>query len=53
MKRQAFIALERAVMAIRFNEAIIGMQFHPEADSDSLICIYCVTTRENDHRQTR
>jgi len=23
-------------MAIRFNEAIIGMQFHPEADSDSL-----------------
>jgi homoserine O-succinyltransferase len=35
-KDRPFIALERAVMAIRFNEAIIGMQFHPEADSDSL-----------------
>ena len=33
-KDRPFIALERAVMAIRFNEAIIGTQFHPEADAD-------------------
>jgi homoserine O-succinyltransferase/O-acetyltransferase len=33
-KDRPFVALERAVMAIRFNEAIIGTQFHPEADAD-------------------
>jgi len=33
-KERPFVALERAVMAIRFNEAIIGTQFHPEADAD-------------------
>ena len=35
-KERPLIPLERAIMAIRFNEAIIGMQFHPEADSDSM-----------------
>lgn len=35
-KERPLIPLERAVMAIRFNESIIGMQFHPEADSDSM-----------------
>lgn len=35
-KDRPFISLERAVMAIRFNEAIFGVQFHPEADSDSM-----------------
>jgi GMP synthase - Glutamine amidotransferase domain len=35
-KERPFIPLARAVMAIRFNESIIGMQFHPEADSDSM-----------------
>lgn len=35
-KDRPFISLERAVMAIRFNEAIFGTQFHPEADSDSM-----------------
>jgi GMP synthase-like glutamine amidotransferase len=33
-KDRPFVALERAIMAIRFNEAIIGTQFHPEADAD-------------------
>lgn len=32
-KHRPHIDLERAVMAIRFNDAIIGMQFHPEADA--------------------
>lgn len=30
------IFLERAIMAIRFDEAIIGMQFHAEVDSDGM-----------------
>lgn len=32
-KNRPHIALERAVMAIRFNENMIGTQFHPEADA--------------------
>lgn len=30
------IFFERAIMAIRFNEAFIGMQFHAEVDSDGM-----------------
>jgi len=32
-KERPHIPLERAVMAIRFNECMIGTQFHPEADA--------------------
>lgn len=32
-KERPHVALERAVMAIRFNEYMIGTQFHPEADA--------------------
>jgi homoserine O-succinyltransferase/O-acetyltransferase len=32
-KERPHIPLERAIMAIRFNENIIGTQFHPEADA--------------------
>jgi homoserine O-succinyltransferase/O-acetyltransferase len=32
-KERPHIDKERAVMSIRFNEAIVGMQFHPEADA--------------------
>ncbi len=32
-KARPHVALERAVMAIRFNENMIGTQFHPEADA--------------------
>ena len=32
-KERPHIPLERAVMAIRFNEFMIGTQFHPEADA--------------------
>lgn len=35
-KHRPLVLLERAVMAIRFNEAFIGTQFHPEADVDSM-----------------
>jgi homoserine O-succinyltransferase len=32
-KARPHVAYERAVMAIRFNENMIGTQFHPEADA--------------------
>lgn len=32
-KARPHVALERAIMAIRFNENMIGTQFHPEADA--------------------
>jgi len=32
-KDRPHVPLERAVMAIRFNESMIGTQFHPEADA--------------------
>ena len=32
-KDRPHVALERAIMAIRFNEYMIGTQFHPEADA--------------------
>lgn len=32
-KERPHVPLERAVMAIRFNEHMIGTQFHPEADA--------------------
>jgi homoserine O-succinyltransferase len=35
-KERPLIPFERAVMAIRFNEAVIGTQFHPEVDSDGM-----------------
>ncbi|HRD57441.1 MAG TPA: homoserine O-succinyltransferase [Ferruginibacter sp.] len=32
-KQRPHVPLERAIMAIRFNENMIGTQFHPEADA--------------------
>ncbi len=32
-KERPHVPLERAIMAIRFNEYMVGTQFHPEADS--------------------
>ena len=32
-KERAHVPLERALMAVRFNENMIGTQFHPEADA--------------------
>lgn len=32
-KERPHVALERAIMAVRFNEFMIGTQFHPEADA--------------------
>ena len=35
-KDRPHVDLERAVMAIRFDETIFGTQFHPEADSEGM-----------------
>jgi homoserine O-succinyltransferase/O-acetyltransferase len=35
-KERPHVDLERAVMAFRFNEFIIGTQFHPEADGEGM-----------------
>ena len=35
-KERPQILLERAIMAIRFNEYMIGTQFHPEADASGM-----------------
>ena len=32
-KERPHVPLERAIMAVRFNEYMIGTQFHPEADA--------------------
>ncbi len=36
-KIREHVPLERAVMAIRFSEEMVGTQFHPEADADGMI----------------
>ena len=35
-KERPHVPLERAIMAIRFNEFMIGTQFHPEADAEGM-----------------
>src|SRR5690606_40012192 len=35
-KERPHVPFERAVMAIRFNDYMIGTQFHPEADADGM-----------------
>jgi len=32
-KERPHVQLERAIMAVRFNEYMVGTQFHPEADA--------------------
>ena len=41
-KHRPHVPLERAVMGIRFNEYMIGTQFHPEADAPGML-IYLKT----------
>lgn len=35
-KERPHVPLERAIMAVRFNENMIGTQFHPEADASGM-----------------
>jgi len=36
-KERPHVPLERAIMAMRFNENMIGTQFHPEADAEGML----------------
>jgi hypothetical protein len=36
-KYRPHVKLERCVMAMRFDDAIVGTQFHPEADSSGML----------------
>lgn len=36
-KIRPYVDLERAVMAIRFDDAFFGTQFHPEADAEGML----------------
>lgn len=35
-KERPHVPLERAIMAVRFNEYMVGTQFHPEADANGM-----------------
>ncbi len=35
-KERPYVDLERAIMAIRFNDELFGTQFHPEADAEGM-----------------
>lgn len=47
-KERPHIPLERAIMAIRFNENMIGTQFHPEADASGM----SLYLQRDDRKQT-
>jgi hypothetical protein len=36
-KERPHVPLERAIMAMRFNEYMVGTQFHPEADAPGML----------------
>jgi homoserine O-succinyltransferase len=46
-KERPHIPLERAIMAVRFNDSMIGTQFHPEADPTGM----SMYLRRNDRKQ--
>jgi homoserine O-succinyltransferase/O-acetyltransferase len=47
-KERPHVPLERAIMAIRFNENMIGTQFHPEADAEGMT----MYLKRNDKKET-
>src|SRR5205085_2197930 len=44
-KARPHVPLERAIMAVRFNEYMVGTQFHPEADAVGM-SLYLQTTEK-------
>lgn len=47
-KERPHVPLERAIMAVRFNDTMIGTQFHPEADPTGM----SMYLRRDDRKQT-
>ncbi|GAB3557041.1 type 1 glutamine amidotransferase [Spirosoma fluminis] len=46
-KDRPHVPLERAVMAIRFSDEIIGTQFHPEADNEGMLRYFLTDEKRN------
>jgi len=46
-KIRPHVALDRAVMAIRFSDEIIGTQFHPEADNEGMLRYFMKDEKRN------
>jgi homoserine O-succinyltransferase/O-acetyltransferase len=46
-KERPHVALERAIMAIRFSREVVGTQFHPEADDEGMLR-YFLTPEKRD-----
>jgi homoserine O-succinyltransferase/O-acetyltransferase len=47
-KDRPHVPLERAMMAIRFSEGLVGTQFHPEADPDGMLLHFRQEHRRED-----
>ncbi len=46
-KIRPHVPLERAVMAIRFSEEVVGTQFHPEADNEGMLRYFLTGEKRN------
>jgi len=46
-KIRPHVNLERAIMAIRFTDEVVGTQFHPEADSEGMLRYFLTDEKKN------
>jgi hypothetical protein len=46
-KPRPHVPLDRAVMAIRFSDEIVGTQFHPEADDEGMLRYFLSDEKRN------
>ena len=46
-KPRPHVPLDRAVMAIRFSDEIVGTQFHPEADNEGMLRYFMTDLKRN------
>ena len=46
-KPRPHVPLDRAVMAIRFSDEIVGTQFHPEADNEGMLRYFMTDSKRN------
>ena len=56
-KIRPHVPLERAIMAVRFSDEIIGVQFHPEADPEGMLSHFGNPERKrkiiNEHKEPK
>lgn len=46
-KHRPHVPLDRAVMAIRFSDEVVGTQFHPEADNEGMLRYFLTDEKRN------